>query len=93
MMSIKRNQYTHLFWNVIKGTFVFFVILLIIHALNSLGILLKIIGYNDWLPNTQYGFDQLIRYFGFIGLIGCLLDLLLLFVRWVRYLLQRPFFY
>jgi len=95
-MSTNKNsssQSAKLFWNIIKGTLVFFVLMLIIYAAKSLGILPKIIGYNGWLPNTQYGFDQLIRYFGFIGLTGGLLDLLLLFVRWVRHLLQKPFFY
>ena len=87
------RQAASLFWNIIKGTLVFFVLLLIIYAANSLGILSRIVGSDTWLPNTQYGFDQLIKYFGFIGLIGSFLDLILLFLRWVRYLLQFPFFY
>ena len=88
-----RRQIANIFWNIVKGTFDFFFLLLIIYVSNSLGVLPKIVGYNHWLPNTQYGFDQLIKYFGFIGLTGGLIDLLLLFIRWVRYLLQKPFFY
>ena len=87
------SQFANNFWSIVKGTFAFFVILLIIYTANMLGVLPKIVGYNGWLPNTQYGFDELIKYFGYIGLAGGLLDLLLLFIRWVRYMLQKPFFY
>ena len=79
------------FWGIVQGSLIVFTLLLIIYTLNSLGVLRSIVGYYSWLPNTQSAFNEFLKQFGIIGVVGSLADIIALTARWVRYVFQHPF--
>ena len=67
-------------------------VLLVVYSLNSLGALRSIVGYYSWLPNTQSAFNEFLKQLGIVAIVGSLVDIVALTVRWLRYGFQRPFF-
>ena len=86
------NKVIKQFWGSIQGSLIIFTLLVIAYALNSMGTLRSIIGYYNWLPNTQSAFNEFLKQLGIVGVIGSLADIVALTARWVRYLFQHPFF-
>ena len=86
------NNKAKLFWGIVQGSLVIFALLTAIYALKSLGAFDPMIDHYNLLPNTRQALTEFLRQLGVIGATGSLLDIVILTVRWVRYLFQHPFF-
>jgi hypothetical protein len=80
------------FWGIVQGSLIIFTLVLVVYSLNGLGVLRSMVGYYNWLPNTQYAFNQFLKYVGIVAVAGSLADIIFLVIRWLRYGFQHPFF-
>ncbi|GEM_PF-3132915 len=86
------NKNVKLFWGIVQGSLVIFALLTAFYALNTLGAYDRMVDHYNMLPNTRQALTEFLKQLGVMGVIGSLLDIVILTVRWVRYLFQRPFF-
>jgi hypothetical protein len=81
-----------LFWGIVQGSLIIFALLTAVYSLNSLGAFNSLINHYNLLPNTRDALNEFLKQLGVIGVIGSLLDIVILTARWVRTVFQRPFF-